>query len=82
MLSFYLNIKLELLHHFEDYHGFHGPVKVTDAEETPKLTEALLQAVQDIGESITDINGKEQKGEQSSIPLGYECVTIKSIHVT
>ena len=40
-----------------------GPIKVTDAEETPKITEALLKAVQDIGESITDVNGKEQKGE-------------------
>ena len=34
-----------------------------DAEETPKITEALLKAAQDIGESITDVNGKEQKGE-------------------
>ena len=44
---------------FEDYHGYQGPIKVTDAEETPKITEALLKAVQDIGESITDVNGKE-----------------------
>ena len=44
---------------FKDYHGYQGPIKVTDAEETPKITEALLKAVQDIGESITDVNGKE-----------------------
>ena len=84
MLSLYLfSISSEyLLHKFEDYHGYHGPVKVTDAEETPKLTEALLQAAQDIGESITDINGKEQKGEPLFLQLGYECAKIKSIPVT
>ena len=32
---------------FEDYHGYQGPIKVTDAEEIPKITEALLKAVQD-----------------------------------
>ena len=61
---------------FEDYHGYHGPIKVTDAEEAPKITEALLKAVQDIGESIIDINGKEQKGEPSFCQQRYECVQI------
>ena len=57
---------------FEGYHGHHGPIKVTDAEETPKITEALLKAVQDIGESITDVNGKEQKGESLFYQHEYE----------
>ena len=59
---------------FKDYHGYQGLIKVTDAEETPKITEALLKAVQDIGESITDVNGKEQKGEPPFFQHGYVCM--------
>ena len=33
-----------------------------DTAETPKITEALLKAAQEIGEYPTDVNGKEQKG--------------------
>ena len=54
------------------YHGYQGPVKITDAEETPKITEALLKAAQDIGETITDVNGKEQKGEPLFFTLQEE----------
>ena len=66
---------------FEDYHGYQGPIKVTDAEETPKITEALLKAVQDIGESITDVNGKEQKGEPPFFQNGHVCIKIKFVSV-
>ena len=37
-------------------------MKVEDTAETPKITEALLKAAQEIGEYPTDVNGKEQKG--------------------
>ena len=33
-----------------------------DNVETPEITKALLKAVQEMGESVTDINGKEQIG--------------------
>ena len=33
-----------------------------DNEVTRRATKALLQAAEELGESITDINGKEQKG--------------------
>ena len=44
------------------YHGTSGPVKVADAAETPELTDAVLEAAQEIGDEITDVNGKNQIG--------------------
>ena len=46
----------------KDITGITAQSKVTDVEETPKLTEAILQAGQELGEPTTDVNGKEQKG--------------------
>ena len=46
-----------------DYHGFSGPVKVTDAAETPEITEAILKVAQEIEEYPADVNGKEQIGK-------------------
>ena len=48
-----------------DYHGNEGPVKFTDTAETPTLTEALLKAAEEIGDPLTDVNGKQQKGKCS-----------------
>ena len=33
-----------------------------DNVETPEITKALLKAAQEMGESVTDVNGKEQIG--------------------
>ncbi len=44
------------------YHGTSGPTKVTDADDTPEIVDALVKAGQEIGERATDYNGKEQKG--------------------
>ncbi len=45
-----------------EYHGASGPVKVVDAAETPELTDTILAAAQEIGDKITDVNGKNQIG--------------------
>ena len=37
-------------------------MKVVDAAETPELTDTILAAAQEIGDKITDVNGKNQIG--------------------
>ena len=43
------------------YHGRNGPLKFCDLKKTP-LIDAFLEAGQELGHPIIDINGKEQLG--------------------
>ena len=45
------------------YHGNSGQWKVTVSNRTPEITEAYLQAFQELGHKrLKEINGKEQEG--------------------
>ena len=52
---------------FSDYHGYYGPLKIIDAAETPELTKALFKAADELGDFVTDVNGKKQEGRKSRL---------------
>uniref|UniRef100_A0AAR5PCZ0 Glucose-methanol-choline oxidoreductase N-terminal domain-containing protein n=2 Tax=Dendroctonus ponderosae TaxID=77166 RepID=A0AAR5PCZ0_DENPD len=44
----------------EDYHGYDGPVHVNVAEDTPILTEEMINAFIELGKTEGDFNGADQ----------------------
>ena len=62
---------------FLGYHGTNGPIKVIDNTETPTLTDALLNAAREIGDSVADTNGQEQIGTKSLNHCASNLLSIK-----
>ncbi|KAH0998486.1 hypothetical protein HUJ05_009704, partial [Dendroctonus ponderosae] len=66
----------------EPYHGFDGMQSLSRAEDTPILTDALVSAFEELGNSYVDFNGETQYGvalNRTNLNITVESLVTKVI---